>query len=162
MAHKRGCLTFCMITSLNPHNNPIPPMFQPETKVQRFYATNSKSHSYCAQFKQRLPDSGFGSASQRKLLWLPLMDSNSRRPPCGLGALPAAPPASMRAAPGSQGAPLTTRGFSGRLGPRFTFRSRVCASFTRRLLAGPRSLLLETELRVKEAHCASLNEEYPI
>lgn len=38
--------------------------------------------------------------------------------------------------------------------PWFIFRSRVHASLTRRLLAGPRALLREPELPVKEVHCA--------
>lgn len=160
LVYKRGCFIFCMIISFNFDNNFIFIMFQFEIKVQRVYVINLKLYSYCVQFKQRLLDLSFGLVLQRKLFWLFFVVNNFRRFSCGFGVLFAVFFVSIRVVFGFQGVLFIIRGFFGRLGLRFIFRSRVRVSFIRRLLVGFRFLLLEIELRVKEVYCAFLNEEY--
>lgn len=142
-----GVPYFAFIMSFNPQNNPMSPMFQPETKAQRGYATTqSRTGS--------VPGLHYGcrTAVCEKALGCPLWRASPGVPRAG--SEPCCSP--LPASPWLSGSPTHDVGprFPRCQGPRFIFRSRVHASFTRRLLAGPQALLRETELPVKEAHCA--------
>lgn len=96
------------------------------------------SHTtYPSQLKEWAPASGFMFSHIEKSLAVSV-ERSSEDPSAGSEPRPLISPASTRAAPGSQGALHPTWGprFSRDLCPWFLFRSRVHASFTRRLLAG--------------------------
>lgn len=77
-----------------------------------------------------------GELHRVKGSWLPLVE---KRPQGELRDLPAPPPYQYQSGPWLSGSPTHNAGpyFPRHWCPRFIFRSRVHASFTRRLLAGP-------------------------
>lgn len=99
----------------------------PETKAQRGRATNPKSHRCYCWLTQPWPGAGVWRATRRK--GVPFVESQSRGPQCGLGALSPALSLPASKQPLALGEPHTCRGAPhcpGRQCPRFIFRSRVC------------------------------------